>query len=170
MASSAALELHRKHLERRARLGAPPKQPKVFIPRLVEPAPVVPIEPPPPPAPEPVDEEALQRARLSRMRRIQAIIAIIERRCGLKAGDLKSESRKQKTVIPRQVAMFIIYHHTSLATPAVGRLFGGRDHSTVVYAKNKIMDLVEQGDEQVLSLIHEVCVYVGLPTYHYWGC
>lgn len=167
MASSAALELHRKHLERRARLGAPPKQKLVVIQKAEEPLPA-PL-PPPPAVPDPNSEEQLQRERIFRMRRIQAIIAIIERRCGLQDGDLKSDSRKQKQVIPRQVAMYIIYHHTSLATPAVGRLFGGRDHSTVVYAKNKIRDLIEQGDEQVLSLIHEVSIYVGIPTYSYWG-
>lgn len=168
MATNAALELHRKHLERRARLGAPPQRRLVVIPKAVEELP--PPAPKPPPPPEPVTEEQIYAANLSRLRRIQAIIAIIERRCGLQSGDLKSESRKQKQVIPRQVAMYLIYHNTALATPAVGRLFGGRDHSTVVYAKDKVERLIHEGDEQVMDIIHIVSTYVGLPSYAYWGC
>lgn len=167
MASNAARELHLRHLERRARLGAP-RPSAVYIAPLHPP---VVVEPPPPP-PQPVIEileEEKQRARLSRMRRIQAIISVIERRCGLQPGDLKSESRKQKQVIPRQVAMYIIYHNTALATPAVGRLFGGRDHSTVVYAKNKIADLIIDQDPAVMDILHAVSTYVGLPSYSYWG-
>ena len=52
--------------------------------------------------------------------------------------ELVSQSRARRVVIPRQVSMFVMYNYTHLSYPAVGDLFGGRDHTTVVHAVAKI--------------------------------
>ncbi|NYT52677.1 MAG: chromosomal replication initiator protein DnaA [Candidatus Vesicomyosocius endoextente] len=58
----------------------------------------------------------------------------------LTISDLNSKSRKQHTVLARQMAMFICYKLTSLSLTKIGKHFGNRDHSTVLYAIKKIKE------------------------------
>ncbi len=52
--------------------------------------------------------------------------------------DLSSKSRKQHTVLARQMAIFIAHELTSLSLTAIGKHFGNRDHSTVIHSIDKI--------------------------------
>ena len=52
--------------------------------------------------------------------------------------DLKGKSREQKYAIPRQVAMFILREDSKINLSSIGKLFGGRDHSTVLHAIRRI--------------------------------
>jgi chromosomal replication initiator protein len=52
--------------------------------------------------------------------------------------DLKGDRRSQDIVYPRQVAMYLARELTDLSLPKIGAKFGGRDHSTVIHAKDKI--------------------------------
>ena len=56
------------------------------------------------------------------------------------ANDLKSKGRRQELVVPRQVAMYLIRELTPHSYPEIGTFFSGRDHSTVVYAVQKITE------------------------------
>lgn len=161
MVSAAVLEMHRRHQERRARLNAQAKQ--KARPVLIT-VPDTPAEPEPEP-----DLPAIPGAEKAFVAlKVKQIVQAVEEHCRLFPGDLFTERRWQKLVIPRQVAMFLIYRHTKHATPGIGKIFN-RDHSTVVYAVHKIHDLVEQGDDQVIGIIHAVSIRTNLPTYSYWG-
>jgi chromosomal replication initiator protein len=165
MASTAALELHRKHLERRARLNAQAMQrrkPALTVVPAEQNEPE--LEPDPETAPPiPGAEKAFRAIK------VKQIIQAVEEHCGLFPGDLCTTRRWQRLAIPRQVAMFLIYRHTKHATPGIGKIFADRDHSTVVYAVHKIHKLVQEGDDQVIGIIHAVSLKTGLPTYSYWG-
>jgi len=52
--------------------------------------------------------------------------------------DLKSKKRTKTLVVPRQIAMFLSRELLKMSFPEIGRLFGGKDHSTVIYACNLI--------------------------------
>ena len=52
--------------------------------------------------------------------------------------DLKGKSREQRYAIPRQVAMFILREDSKINLSSIGKLFGGRDHSTVLHAIRRI--------------------------------
>ncbi|HIM58584.1 MAG TPA: chromosomal replication initiator protein DnaA [Gammaproteobacteria bacterium] len=52
--------------------------------------------------------------------------------------DLSSKSRKQHTVLARQMAIYIAHELTSLSLTAIGKHFGNRDHSTVIHSIDKI--------------------------------
>ena len=52
--------------------------------------------------------------------------------------DLISKSRKQHTVLVRQMAVFISHELTALSLTKIGKHFGNRDHSTVLHSINKI--------------------------------
>ena len=52
--------------------------------------------------------------------------------------DVKSKGRRQELVVPRQIAMYLIRELTSHSFPEIGQFFSGRDHSTVMYAVQKV--------------------------------
>ena len=56
----------------------------------------------------------------------------------IKLEDIKGKSREQKFAIPRQVAMFILREDSKINLNSIGKLFGGRDHSTVLHAIRRI--------------------------------
>jgi len=61
----------------------------------------------------------------------------------LKPNDLKSKTRARKIALPRQIAMFLSREFTDESLPQIGKVFGGRDHSTVIHACKKITEEVE---------------------------
>ncbi|MDQ6958798.1 MAG: chromosomal replication initiator protein DnaA [Mariprofundaceae bacterium] len=60
--------------------------------------------------------------------------------------DMRSKKRSRNIAFPRQVAMYCSKVMTSLSLPEIGECFGGRDHTTVLYATRKI-DTLQQQDE-----------------------
>jgi chromosomal replication initiator protein len=62
----------------------------------------------------------------------------------LSVDDLVGTSRSQAIAQARQIAMYLCRELTSLSLPKVGQLFGGRDHTTVMYANKKISELMKE--------------------------
>jgi chromosomal replication initiator protein len=58
--------------------------------------------------------------------------------------ELFGKSRSQAIVIARQIAMYLCREKTSMSLPKIGALFGGRDHTTVMYAIKKVSDLMSE--------------------------
>jgi len=56
----------------------------------------------------------------------------------IKVSDLNSNKKLKIFTLPRQVAMYLSRKLTNLSFPEIGVSFGGKDHSTVIYAVNKI--------------------------------
>jgi chromosomal replication initiator protein len=52
--------------------------------------------------------------------------------------DINGKSRRKEFVQARQIVMYIAHTHTSLPASRIGRLIGGRDHSTVIHSFRKI--------------------------------
>jgi len=71
--------------------------------------------------------------------------------------DLVKRSRKKEIVKPRQIAMFLLREETKLSFPEIGEKLGGRDHSTVIHACDKIKNEVSVDEplKQELVLIKE---------------
>jgi chromosomal replication initiator protein len=59
----------------------------------------------------------------------------------IRIADLSSKSRRQSVTRPRQVAMALARELTSLSFPDIGDAFGGRDHTTVINACNRVIEL-----------------------------
>jgi chromosomal replication initiator protein len=69
--------------------------------------------------------------------------------------DLRSPSRSRSLVNARQMAMYLVRELTDLSLPKIGERFGGRDHSTVIHATNKIREQLHANQscyEQVQEL------------------
>ena len=73
--------------------------------------------------------------------------------------EIRSGSRSRDLVNARQTAMYLCRELTDLSLPKIGEKFGGRDHSTVVHATNKIRHLMQERQscyEQVRELTTRV--------------
>ena len=66
------------------------------------------------------------------------ILKVVADHFGLKVADLKSDRKFKLIAIPRQIAMFLVREMTRCSFPDIGHRFGGRDHTTVMYAVKKI--------------------------------
>jgi len=56
---------------------------------------------------------------------------------------VKSKVRKREIVQARQISMYLAKAHTKSSLKSIGAFFGGRDHSTVIYACQTVEDLIE---------------------------
>jgi len=61
--------------------------------------------------------------------------------------DVLGEDRRQNIALARQVAMYLCRNMLGLSYPALGRSFGGKDHSTVIYSVKKIKEMQEDGKD-----------------------
>ncbi len=75
------------------------------------------------------------------MEQIQRIVADYFH---LKVSDLRAKRRNRSIVRPRQIAMYLIRSVTTHSLPEIGEYFGGRDHTTVLHAFNKLGAEVKQ--------------------------
>ncbi len=76
---------------------------------------------------------------------------------GVSLDDLKSRSRKNEVVKPRQIAMYLMRSEIKSSFPSIGSWLGGRDHTTAMHAHEKISQKIENDKviEQEIHLIIE---------------
>jgi hypothetical protein len=98
----------------------------------------------------------LPSARHPSIERIQASVAKFY---GLAATDLLSARQFAKVVRPRHVAMYLCRTLTPRSFPEIGRLFGNRDHTTILHGVNKITRDM-QSDERLASEIKTLTAMV----------
>jgi len=55
--------------------------------------------------------------------------------------------RTQEVAFPRQVAMYLMREQSGFSLPRIGEELGGRDHTTVMYACDKVADMIERDDQ-----------------------
>lgn len=162
-ATPSQLEAHRLHKERLLRLGAVKIVDRGIVKRDTSTFPpakpvLVPL------APEVADRVmaewraakdcaawlAAERALLQRGHSIQrqitapghVILAMVGKHLNVSRIDLCSQRRTHNIVRPRQIAMYLIKMLTGASLPSIGRLLGGRDHTTCLSGIRKINSLL----------------------------
>jgi chromosomal replication initiator protein len=73
----------------------------------------------------------------------ERIIELVAREWQVSIDDLRGRDRSQKVAQPRQVAMYLLRKETDSSLPQIGEALGGRDHTTVMYAIQKISGEIE---------------------------
>jgi len=73
----------------------------------------------------------------------EKIIELVAREWQTSVEDLLGRDRTQKIAVPRQVAMYLLRKETDASLPQIGDVLGGRDHTTVMYAIQKIANEIE---------------------------
>jgi chromosomal replication initiator protein len=75
----------------------------------------------------------------------ERIIDIVARTFSLTVERLSSPDRSREVALPRQIAMYLL-RETNVSLPQIGHFLGGRDHTTVMYACDKVADMIERDD------------------------
>jgi chromosomal replication initiator protein len=78
---------------------------------------------------------------------------------GFSVEALRGKSRQRPLVTARQMAMYVFRELTDLSYPSIARLFGGRDHTTVIHAVDKIQRLMKERKQiydQVTDLVQRL--------------
>jgi len=86
---------------------------------------------------------------------IEEIIKAVAVRLNVKITDIKAPKKNKSFVFARQICMFLARELTSCSFPDIGSKIGGRDHSTVIYANNKIKRLKET-DKMIMDILEEL--------------
>lgn len=74
---------------------------------------------------------------------------------GLRVNDLKSQTRTKNIALARQIAMFLVRKYTGLGYKEIGQHFGGKDHTTVIHACEKIERSLDDSTES-RALIEQI--------------
>ncbi len=89
----------------------------------------------------------------------KAILEATSEMFGFTIADLTSQSRRRPLVIARQIGMYVFRELTDHSYPTIGREFGGRDHTTVIHAVEKITNQMKERRavyDQVGELIRQI--------------
>ncbi len=86
---------------------------------------------------------------------VEIIIKAVASYYGLKPADIKSDRRHKSLANPRAIAMYISRHHTKDSYPDLARAFGGKHHTTVISAVQKIAERLKD-DASLRSEIHAI--------------
>ena len=78
---------------------------------------------------------------------VKNIIAKIAEFYGVEEASMYAKTRKREIVRPRQIIMYILREDFHLSYPAIGTVFGGRDHTTVIHACEKIKNDLAQNED-----------------------
>lgn len=78
---------------------------------------------------------------------------------GISIDDLHGPGRSQQIALARQIAMYLCRELTPLSLPKIGQLFGGRDHTTVMYAHKKIANLIAE-DRSTYNQVQELTSHI----------
>jgi chromosomal replication initiator protein len=78
---------------------------------------------------------------------IEKVINEVAITYGLTSDELRSKKRSANISTARQIAIYIVHKITGLSYAEIGKQFGNRDHSTIVYAVNKVRDIVQSNRE-----------------------
>ncbi|EDS76934.1 chromosomal replication initiator protein DnaA [Clostridium massiliodielmoense] len=86
---------------------------------------------------------------------IELIQDIVCNYFNLKIQELKSSRRTRNIAFPRQIAMYLSRKLTDMSLPKIGEEFGGRDHTTVIHAYEKISNILKK-DESLRNVIDDL--------------
>jgi len=74
------------------------------------------------------------------------VLDVVARTFGITSEKLLGRNRTRAVALPRQVAMYLLRHEGNVSLPQIGEMVGGRDHTTVIYACEKVADMIERDE------------------------
>lgn len=74
---------------------------------------------------------------------VEEILKVVAGTMNLKIADIKAHNKNKNLVLARQICMYLARKLTNFSYPDIGQKIGNRDHSTVIYANNKILNTIE---------------------------
>lgn len=76
----------------------------------------------------------------------ERVMDVVASAFGISKEKMLSRERTREAALPRQVVMYLLREEANVSLPQIGEVLGGRDHTTVIYACEKVADLIERDD------------------------
>ncbi|MDC0205736.1 chromosomal replication initiator protein DnaA [Nitrospinae bacterium] len=83
---------------------------------------------------------------------IQNILKTVGSYYNIKISDIKSKRRTREISTTRQIAMYLCREHTKSSLPEIGKQFGGKDHTTVIFSHKKISANIKENNDLKSSI------------------
>jgi chromosomal replication initiator protein len=74
------------------------------------------------------------------------VMDVVASAFGVSREKILSRERTREAALPRQVVMYLLREEANVSLPQIGEVLGGRDHTTVIYACEKVADMIERDD------------------------
>jgi chromosomal replication initiator protein len=81
------------------------------------------------------------------------VVDVVASVFGVPREKLLSRERTREVALPRQVVMYLLREEANVSLPQIGEVLGGRDHTTVIYACEKVADMIERDDHLRTQII-----------------
>ena len=96
-------------------------------------------------------------ANPKRITNFKGVLQAVAEFYDIELGELTNRSRKKEVVYPRQIAMFLMREDLKNSFPFIGEKLGGRDHTTIMYAYEKLSKEIQENEtlQQEIILIKE---------------
>ncbi len=94
------------------------------------------------------------------------VVSMVADAFGVSVQNMVGPERRQEVVLPRQIAMYLLRVEANCSLPKIGETLGGRDHTTVMHACQKVSDLLERDDKlrnQVIEIREQLYGQSKLP-------
>ncbi len=91
--------------------------------------------------------------------RTEDVLKVVSDVFGVDIDRILGRDRSREVALPRQIAMYLLREEANISLPQIGEALGGRDHTTVMYACDKVADLLERDDRlrrQVLDVREQI--------------
>ncbi len=85
----------------------------------------------------------------------ETVVSVLCDFYGVSRSDIVGQKRNREIVLPRQIAMYLMRSVLDMSTPAIGAIFGGRDHTTVLHAVQKIEGNLE-ADVRLVTAVEDI--------------
>ena len=85
--------------------------------------------------------------------------SIVEATCAyfnISKSDVLSKKKTKNIALCRQICIYLIYDILGQPLATIGNYFGGKDHTTIMYAKNKIIDELENNNNLLKMQINDI--------------
>lgn len=86
---------------------------------------------------------------------VEDILKVVASKLNVKIADIKAHNKNKNLVLARQISMYLSRKLTNFSYPDIGQKIGGRDHSTVIYANNKMINNID-ADTNLKKMIQDI--------------
>jgi len=93
----------------------------------------------------------------------ERVVDLVAESFSMTAERLISRDRSRAVALPRQIAMYLLRREADISLPQIGKVLGGRDHTTVMYAIDKITDMLER-DERLRRQVVQIRQKIHTPA------
>jgi hypothetical protein len=100
---------------------------------------------------------------IATQREIERVIVQVAAAFGCTPAELRSPSHAHRLTLPRHLAMYIAMERTGASYPTMGKAFGGRHHTGVMYAVKRV-DHLRQTDVEIEQYVARACSKIPPPA------